>query len=85
MIKNLRILLIIAIILLSFSLKEKGILRFVLEIGVGFSVSNVIDRMYFNTIDFTRANTIMIIATFAFAIIDYKKDELTTNDKRDTP
>jgi len=39
----------------------------------------------FNTIHFTKADVLMIVATFMFAIIDYKKDELTTNDKGDTP
>ena len=71
---------IIAIILISYSLTSKGILRFVLDIGVGLTVSNVIDRLYFNTIEFTKADMIMIIATFLFAIIDYKKDELREND-----
>lgn len=75
--------LIIAIILLSYSLTTRGVLRFVLDICVGLTISNVVDRLCFNTIEFTKADIIMIIATFLFAIIDYKKDELTTNNKRD--
>ena len=70
----------IAIILTSYTLTTKGVLRFVLDIGVGFTVSNVVDRLYFNTIEFTKADIIMIIATFLFAIIDYKKNELRENN-----
>jgi len=70
---------IIALVLLSYSVSTKGILRFVLEISVGLTMSNVVDRLYFNVREFTKADIIMIIATFLFAIIDYKKDELTNN------
>ena len=71
---------VIALVLLASSVKEKGVLRFVLDIGVGFTVSNVVDRLYFNTTQFTKTDIIMIIATFLFAIIDYKKDELRENN-----
>ena len=77
--------LVMALVFISSNIDKKGILRFVLDIGVGFTVSNVVDRLYFNTTQFTKTDIIMIIATFLFAIIDYKKDELTTNDKGDTP
>lgn len=67
---------IIALLFVASSIDKRGVLRFVLDIGVGFTVSNVVDRLYFNTTQFTKADIIMIIATFLFAIIDYKKDEL---------
>ena len=76
---------VIAISFIASSIDEKGVLRFVLDIGVGFTVSNVVDRLYFNTTQFTKADILMILLTFLFAIIDYKKDELRTNDKTDTP
>jgi len=71
---------ITSIVFIASSIGKKGILRFVLDIGVGFTVSNVVDRLYFNTTQFTKADIIMIIATFLFAIIDYKKDELRENN-----
>ena len=71
---------VIAMILIASSIDKKGVLRFVLDIGVGFTVSNVVDRLYFNTTQFTKADIIMIIATFLFAVIDYKKDELRENN-----
>ena len=75
---------IIAIILLSYSLTTRGVLRFILDICVGLTISNVIDRLCFNAIEFAEDDIIMIIATLLFAVIDYKKDGLTTNDKRAT-
>jgi len=71
---------VIALVLLSYSISMKGILRFVLEVSVGLTLSNVIDRLYFNVREFTKADIIMIIVTFLFAIIDYKKDELRENN-----
>ena len=74
-----------ATMLIASSMGVKGILRFVLDIGVGFTVSNVVDRLYFNTTQFTKADILMILLTFLFAIIDYKKDELRTDNKTNTP
>ena len=71
---------VISLVFLASSIGKKGVLRFVLDVGVGFTVSNVVDRLYFNTTQFTKADTIMIIATFLFATIDYKKDELRKNN-----
>ena len=77
--------LIISLIFISYSVSTRGILRFVLDISVGLTISNVVDRLYFNTREFTKADILMIFLTFLFAIIDYKKDELRTNNKTNTP
>jgi len=70
----------IALLLLASTLKERGVLRFILDIGAGFAVSNVIDRMYFNTTQFNKSDYIMIAMTILIAVLDYKKDEHTTNN-----
>ncbi len=75
---------IIALVIISYSISMRGVLRFVLEVSAGLAISNVVDRLYFNVRNFTKADIIMIIATLLFAVIDYKKDGLTTNDKRAT-
>ena len=65
---------ILALVLLSYSLGLKNrYLRFILEIGVGFSVSNVIDKVFFDVINFTKSDVIMIVITFGVAIYNFKR------------
>ncbi len=58
---------IMMLIFLSQSLGSKKWLRFFLEIGVGFSISSVIDKLYFSVHDFTNSDIYMILITVAFA------------------
>ena len=66
---------IIALLFLYASFNKKGLTRFFLEIGVGFSVSNVIDKCYYNTREFTKSDVLMILLTIAIAFYNYKKNE----------
>ncbi len=50
---------------------SKGWIRFVLNVGIGFSVSDVIDRVYFDITVFTQADIYMIIATLLMASIEF--------------
>ncbi len=59
--------LIIAIVFVSQSIGSKGWYRFVLDIGVGFSISSVIDKIYYNVNTFTTSDIYMILTTVAFA------------------
>lgn len=64
---------IVALVLLASSIGERGVLRFVLDIGIGLSMSNVVDRLYFNTNQFNKYDVVMIAITIVVSIIDYKK------------
>jgi len=50
--------------------------RFVLEIGVGLSMSDIIDRLVFDVTKFTNSDYFMIFATLVFATIDFNRDKL---------
>ena len=67
------------IIALSFTLSslntKNKIVKFVLQIAMGFAYSDFIDRLLYDTREFRANDIIMIILTFAFAIYDYKKNE----------
>lgn len=84
MLKNNIYAIIISLLFLASSFNSIGLTRFVLEVGIGVSLSNVIDRIYSDTTQFNRYDLLMIAITVIFAIIDYKKDELRENDKGDT-
>lgn len=70
---------IVALAFLLASLNARGICKFFLNLGVGFAVSSVIDRMYFDITQYTKADIFMVIITVIVAYIDYKKP-LKTND-----
>lgn len=42
---------------------RRGFLKFILLIGFGFSVSDIIDRIFFDVTNFTNADILMIILT----------------------
>ena len=67
------------VIALSFTLSslntKNKIVKFVLQIVMGFAYSDFIDRLLYDTREFRANDIIMIILTFAFAIYDYKKNE----------
>jgi hypothetical protein len=64
---------IIATVFLSAQIGTKGLLRFVLSVGIGFTISNVIDKLYFNVLEFTQADIYMIIATLVISGYDWYK------------
>ncbi len=57
----------------------RGTLRFFSDIGVGLAISNVADRLYFDTTEITKEDIIMVLVTLLFAILDYKKEEPNAN------
>jgi hypothetical protein len=65
---------IMMIVFLSAQIGTKGLLRFFLSIGVGFAISNVIDKCYFNVLEFTKADIYMIIITVLFSFYDWFKN-----------
>ena len=52
-------------------IKTKGVLRLILSIGLGFCVSNVIDKVFFNVLSFNYNDIIMIILTFCLSFYRY--------------
>ena len=64
---------IIAIVFFSAQIGTKGLLRFILSIGVGFAISNAIDKIYFNVLEFTTADIYMIIITLLVSGYDWYK------------
>lgn len=64
---------IIAIVFLSAQIGTKGLLRFVLSVGVGFAISNVIDKLYFDVLEFTQADIYMIAITLLVSGYDWYK------------
>ena len=81
---------IIALLLFLSRIGSKGILAFFLDVGIGLSLSNVIDRVYRDTTTFTEDDIYMIIATIIGAVLTYKKQDTpdaftkTRNTKRAT-
>ena len=65
---------VFACILASYSIGKSGWLKFWLYIGVGFSVSSMIDKIFLNVNEFTEADLLMIVITFAFAGVNLIKD-----------
>ena len=63
--------LILALVFQSYSIDSKGLLRFFLQIGTGFTLSNLVDKVYFNVVEFQANDVIMIIMVFIFSFIDY--------------
>ena len=66
---------IIALTFLSANVGEKGIIRFIFSIGVGLAIANVIDKCYFDVIEFTKSDIIMIVATVLISAFDYYKTQ----------
>ena len=65
---------IMSLIFYASSIKSKGFLKFILNIGVGFAISNVIDKIFFNVLVFNENDIIMIILTVCFSVLNYLKD-----------
>ena len=52
-------------------IKTKGVLKLILSIGFGFCFSDVIDRIFFNVLDFNYKDAIMIILTICISLYNY--------------
>jgi hypothetical protein len=52
-------------------INTKGVLKLILSIGVGFCVSNVIDKVFFNVLQFNYNDIIMIILTLCISFYQY--------------
>ena len=56
-------------------IKTKGFLRLILSIGLGLCASNVIDKCFFNVLEFRFNDIIMIIITICLSIVDFLKNK----------
>jgi len=61
----------IMLILLSCNIGTTGLMRFIFSVGIGFSISDVVDRCYFSSRDFNETDIVMIILVFIFAGVDW--------------
>lgn len=68
---------IIMFVFLASLINSKGFLKFILSIGVGFCISNVIDKVFFNVLEFRYNDILMIILTFCFSYLDFLKNGKT--------
>ena len=55
-------------------INTKGILKVILNIGLGLCLSNVIDKLFFNVINFQFNDVLMIIITICFSFYNYLKE-----------
>lgn len=60
-----------ALVLYIARVNSKGILRFILSVGIGFSVADVIDRLIFDVTVFNKADILMIILTIIISAYNY--------------
>ena len=49
-------------------------LKFIYNIGIGLAVSNVIDKVFFNVLEFRYNDIIMIVLTICFATLERLKE-----------
>ena len=61
----------IALIFYASSIDTKGVVKLILSIGVGLAVSNVIDKVFFNVLDFRYNDVIMIVLTIGFSTLNF--------------
>ena len=52
-------------------INTKGFLKLILSISAGFCFSDVIDRVFFNSLEFDYKDIIMIILTICIALYNY--------------
>lgn len=62
--------LILALVFQSYSIGSKGLLRFILKIGTGLTITNVIDKIFFNVLEFTKQDLYMILFVVLLSLID---------------
>jgi hypothetical protein len=67
---------ILMIVFYASLIDAKKWLKLILNIGLGFAISNVIDKVFFNVLVFTYNDVLMIILTFCFAFLQYYKENI---------
>lgn len=55
-------------------INTKGILKLVLNIWLGFCVANVVDKVYFNVLEFRYNDIFMIVITIGLSLYTYLKE-----------
>ena len=55
-------------------INTKGILKVILNIGLGLCLSNVIDKLFFNVVSFQFNDVLMIMITICFSAYNYLKE-----------
>jgi hypothetical protein len=65
---------IMAIIFYASLLNTKGVLKLVLNIGLGLCISNVIDKVFFNVLEFRYNDIFMIVITVSLSLYTYLKE-----------
>lgn len=74
---DLRMNLYACIILLCFIVSKRSVTNkaviFIFDTGIGMSISDVADRLYFDVTEFQKSDIVMIVLTILFAIADYHK------------
>jgi len=58
---------IIMLLLFALDIGSEKWLKFIINIGLGLTISSVIDRLFFNTRVFDKSDVYMILITVAFA------------------
>jgi hypothetical protein len=58
---------------LTANIGQKGVLRFIVSIGIGLTLSSVIDKWYFDVREFTKTDIYMIIVTVLISGYDWYK------------
>lgn len=62
------------VVLLAFycaRLEKTPIVTLVTNIGIGFSMADVIDRVFFDIMQFTKSDILMIVVTITYSIYNY--------------
>lgn len=67
---------IVGLVFASASIGVKGALRLVLNIGLGLAISNIIDKCYFNVLEFRYNDIIMIVLTISFSLHKYLNNQI---------
>jgi len=65
--------LIIALCFILARINTRGWLRFILSLGVGFCVSNIIDRVFFDISSYTLSDILMVVVTIISSFFNWKK------------
>ena len=62
---------ILSLVFYASLINTKGIIRLILDIGFGFCIANLIDKIFFNVLVFNEKDILMIIITVCIAVINY--------------
>lgn len=67
---------IIGLVFASASIGVRGVLGLVFNIGLGLTISNIIDKCYFNVLEFRYNDIIMIVLTISFSLLKYLNNQI---------